>query len=288
MVERNQLDQNNPAPEGATDGPGSRLARWSRRKQDAREQPDQNQASSLSVETDDEQPPDATLNENPAGDANTVATQNSQLPEVEEPEEPLLCDADMPAIESLDSKSDLSCFFNRGVSEKLRQAALRHLLRLPAFNITDGLNDYDEDYTTFEPLGDIVTSDMRFHEKRRIKLAEQQRLEQEQLEEEQARQQAAVTQDEETEDAHDTAVDSADESDVAAGDNSTAEGELHSAPADSGPGDLAAGASSSENETTRTTLHKDGSEHPRTTSESPAGDEQHSSVNGVPTRENRS
>ena len=66
----------------------------------------------------------------------------------------------------------MSCFFNAGVSETLRQAALKKLLRLPAFNIRDGLNDYDEDYTVFEPLGDTVTSDMKFH-------AERKRLQQE-------------------------------------------------------------------------------------------------------------
>jgi hypothetical protein len=29
--------------------------------------------------------------------------------------------------------------------------------------VRDGLNDYDGDYTVFEPLGDIITSDMKFH-----------------------------------------------------------------------------------------------------------------------------
>ena len=32
------------------------------------------------------------------------------------------------------------------------------------FNIRDGLDDYDEDFTYFEPLGDIVTADMRHRE----------------------------------------------------------------------------------------------------------------------------
>ena len=29
------------------------------------------------------------------------------------------------------------------------------------FNVRDGLDDYDEDFTSFEALGDIVTSDMK-------------------------------------------------------------------------------------------------------------------------------
>jgi predicted phage gp36 major capsid-like protein len=31
------------------------------------------------------------------------------------------------------------------------------------FNIRDGLDEYDEDYTYFEKLGDIVTCDMKHH-----------------------------------------------------------------------------------------------------------------------------
>ena len=39
----------------------------------------------------------------------------------------------------------------------MRQAALRKLFHLPAFNVTDGLAEYDEDYTHFEKLGNVVT-----------------------------------------------------------------------------------------------------------------------------------
>lgn len=127
--------------------PQSRLSRWSQRKQLAREQ-------------------DQLLSEQPAA---------TEITEPEADEEPLLCDEDMPALDTIDANSDLSCFFNKGVSEKLRQAALRQLFRCPALNITDGLNDYDEDYTSFEPLGDIITSDMRYHAARREKL-EQEKL----------------------------------------------------------------------------------------------------------------
>jgi hypothetical protein len=33
---------------------------------------------------------------------------------------------------------------------------LRKLFLSPSINILDGLNDYDENYTTFELLGDII------------------------------------------------------------------------------------------------------------------------------------
>lgn len=78
-------------------------------------------------------------------------------------DEPLLSDADMPPIESLNAHSDISDFLNKGVSAALRRAALRHVFQQPEYNIRDGLNDYDGDYTVFEPLGDTVTSDMKWH-----------------------------------------------------------------------------------------------------------------------------
>jgi hypothetical protein len=82
-------------------------------------------------------------------------------------EELLLTDADMPPIESLTAESNVSVFFNKGVSASLRKAALRYVFQQPKFNVRDGLNDYDGDYTVFEPLGDIVTSDMKFHAARK-------------------------------------------------------------------------------------------------------------------------
>ena len=72
-----------------------------------------------------------------------------------------LTDADMPPLDSLDGDSDFSLFMSPGVSEQLRTQALRKLFHLPAFNVTDGLNDYDEDYTQFAGLGDIVTHEMK-------------------------------------------------------------------------------------------------------------------------------
>lgn len=90
----------------------------------------------------------------------------SDDPELEA-NELILTDADMPPIESLTAESNVSAFFNKGVSAALRKAALRYVFQQPQFNVRDGLNDYDGDYTVFEPLGDIVTSDMKFHAARK-------------------------------------------------------------------------------------------------------------------------
>lgn len=70
-------------------------------------------------------------------------------------------DADMPPVESLTADSDFSGFLSEKVSESLRRAALRKLFHSANFNIIDELDDYAEDFTAFEALGDIVTADMR-------------------------------------------------------------------------------------------------------------------------------
>lgn len=70
-------------------------------------------------------------------------------------------DEDMPPLEALDENSDYSGFLSPKVSESLRRQALRKLFHLPQFNITDGLNDYDDDYTQHEKLGSVVTHEMK-------------------------------------------------------------------------------------------------------------------------------
>jgi hypothetical protein len=75
--------------------------------------------------------------------------------------EAALTDADMPPLESLGEDSDYRGFLSPKVSEALRKAALRKLFRQSRFNAVDGLDDYAEDYTSFEPLGDLVTHEMR-------------------------------------------------------------------------------------------------------------------------------
>ena len=76
-------------------------------------------------------------------------------------EEKALTDEDMPPLDTLDEDSDYSGFLSPGVSEALRRRALRKLFSSAVFNIPDGLDDYDDDFTSFAALGDIVTSDMK-------------------------------------------------------------------------------------------------------------------------------
>jgi hypothetical protein len=105
----------------------------------------------------------------------TIGLTAAATEEAEMVEKPVLTDADMPDIESLNEDSDFSGFMSTGVSDKLRNMALRKLFQAPVFNIRDGLDEYDEDYTHFEKLGDIVTCDMK-HE---IEMQELKRREEE-------------------------------------------------------------------------------------------------------------
>lgn len=44
--------------------------------------------------------------------------------------------------------------------------ALRKLFHMDKFNVCDGLDDYAEDYTRFEPLGEMITAHQRLREER--------------------------------------------------------------------------------------------------------------------------
>ena len=101
-------------------------------------------------------------------DANTNAIpgqiESSSEPMMEPDANPtakMLTDADMPDIDTLTADSEFSDFFSPGVSEALRKTALRKLFLSEVFNVRDGLDEYDGDYTQFEKLGEIVTSDMQ-------------------------------------------------------------------------------------------------------------------------------
>lgn len=109
------------------------LARWSRRKHRAEDEP---------VE------------------ANTPVVTDTAHPSADDPTS-APTDEDMPPIESLGDDDDYSGFLSPGVSEALRRRALKRLFLSSKFNVTDGLDDYAEDFTQFAPLGDVVTADMR-------------------------------------------------------------------------------------------------------------------------------
>ena len=122
------------------------VRRWSRRKHaDAEREADRAPADARPPESD---PDHASGGEPPtAGDVPPT-------------------DADMPPLETLGADSDYSGFLSPRVSESLRRAALRRLFGTPGFNVRDGLDDYDDDYTNFTALGDTLTSDMKHRAER--------------------------------------------------------------------------------------------------------------------------
>ena len=126
--------------------PESRLSRWSRRKQQTAEE---TQIEDLALNLEQQNQVENELE--------TLTSEDQQ----NEAQQPVLSDADMEPVEGMTEESDFSKFMSSGVSDKLRNLALRKLFHAPIFNIRDGLDEYDGDYTSFEKLGDIVTADMR-------------------------------------------------------------------------------------------------------------------------------
>lgn len=120
----------------------SALHRWSNRKRQSKEEKPQAEVESVETNENQEPPPENALEE--------------ERKEIE-----------LPPIESLDENSDYSVFMSPEVDTAVQKLAMRKLFRLPQFGVLDGLNDYDEDFTTFAALGDIVTSDMKYHEERK-------------------------------------------------------------------------------------------------------------------------
>ena len=126
------------------------LSRWSRRKLQSDQQ---TLKEDLGIALQQQNGPVDV----PAQGINDItASQDEQVEPLE-----VLTDADMPDIDSLHEDSDFSGFMSPGVSDELRNLALKKLFQTPSFNIRDGLDEYDEDYTTFEKLGDIITCDMK-------------------------------------------------------------------------------------------------------------------------------
>ena len=89
----------------------------------------------------------------PAAD---TADHNAEQPPPEPPG-----DEDMPPLDSLTTDSDYRPFLSPRVSVYLQQQALRKLFGVPSFNVRDGLDDYDDDFTHFAALGDVITADIR-------------------------------------------------------------------------------------------------------------------------------
>lgn len=170
---RSVSNKRDTASEGeSSKGEGGFIGRWARRKHDAA--------------IDAQDPLTEDVLSDPLGEITDHALQPEEsaadLSKLKDESEstPILTDEDMPDIETLNADSDFSPFFSKSVSKDLRNLALKKLFFSGKFSARDGLDDYDDDFTKFEPLGDTVTCDMKFHarrkEKARLAALEEERL----------------------------------------------------------------------------------------------------------------
>jgi len=104
------------------------VSRWSRRKQEARAQP----------------PQEAPKQADP-----------KPLPE-------------LPPIDTLSFESDFRGFMDSRVDEVVRRIALKKLFSDPRFNVTDGLDDYAEDYAALEDLSAAMVDKLQ-HARRTLR-----------------------------------------------------------------------------------------------------------------------
>lgn len=115
----------------------------------------------------------ATDIESPESDSTTDNTQASELPQVSEQESSITSEqvsADVSG-ESLDSSVDspegdgespsVAQLLVSEASESVKKAALRKLFLSEEFNVRDGLDDYDDDYSNLKSLGEGVADTLR-------------------------------------------------------------------------------------------------------------------------------
>ncbi|WP_417581459.1 DUF3306 domain-containing protein [Nitrincola sp.] len=128
------------------------LNRWSRIKQ-----------------TGEEALPDVDPHDSEANraDSDVRLVQNAELAEQEDvtdqaaTEVEPLTDEDMPDIDTIDSRSDMSAFFSTGVSSELKRQALRKYFHQPEFNFRDPLDEYNLDYSQPKKLVAVVGEKVR-------------------------------------------------------------------------------------------------------------------------------
>ena len=126
------------------------LARWARRKAEADKKP---QAVEKPGPPDQAVTPEPGPADKPAPDA---ASQRGVEADTE-PAEPMAWEK--IDIAALTHESDFSPFMQKGVPDGVRKQALDRLWQSdPMANISDGLNDYDEDYSSWGIAKQVVKS----------------------------------------------------------------------------------------------------------------------------------
>ncbi|MDR5876262.1 DUF3306 domain-containing protein [Vreelandella gomseomensis] len=141
----------------------SRLERWSRIKRGLEPDEPSPDASHEVPAPHDAQPPpsearsfDDTLESDSRDDANETATQ------AKAPPPPGSLDDTLPDPDTLAAGSDFSGYMVPGVSAALRRRALKRLWSTGNYNVRDGLDDYDMDYTQqLKPMATDLAGKLR-------------------------------------------------------------------------------------------------------------------------------
>ena len=120
------------------------LSRWSRRKRESATGNGDVSGAALSV--------------NDEATAHRSVEAVDQAGNKSEGEAPL----QLPPLDELGPDSDFQAFMDPRVDEAVRRAALKTLFRDPAFNVTDGLDVYAEDYTKLEKLTPAMVAALRY------------------------------------------------------------------------------------------------------------------------------
>nr|WP_298415106.1 DUF3306 domain-containing protein [uncultured Halomonas sp.] len=155
----------------------SRFERWSRRKRGmetgAETKDQREQQASLPTQTplktaDEKEPVSADLPpawEEEHAIASLQGQEADQHPmdsSASEPESPAEnIDDQLPDPDTLAPESDFSAFLQTGVSPALKRRALRRMFMAKSYNVRDGLDDYDHDFSKMRKLSSETSAQLR-------------------------------------------------------------------------------------------------------------------------------
>lgn len=139
----------------------SRFERWSRRKRgldDAIENAAETPLASVSPTMPAHADVPPYENGQAADDitADIVTEQDDELRSEQGDPDALLADPD-----TLDPSSDFKAYLAPGVSPELKRRALRRMFTASQYNVRDGLDDYDQDFTLMRDLSPEIASKLR-------------------------------------------------------------------------------------------------------------------------------
>ncbi|WP_277810711.1 DUF3306 domain-containing protein [Chromohalobacter canadensis] len=130
------------------------MQRWSQRKRD------HGDTSSFDKASEETTVPLSERAHAPAqSEANETPSRAATLIPGYDPHRPL--DEQLPEPEQLGAGDDFRAFMLPGVGELLKRRALRRMFKVGNYNVRDGLDDYDEDYSQLMRMMPEVSARMR-------------------------------------------------------------------------------------------------------------------------------